>query len=165
LREQNFLADLRRDFEIVAERMDLEVPEVLYFVSRSLRRVRVINYADCPCVPNPRCGAGACAILISPNALPFLTPQTSNDLVISSMVGQSSQDRKYDFYLCCLLVTGPYVYFSSSADASQQSIEKPQGRSLMFCALATHHGCRLRLLLYSAFIWTAIIPYTVTHHF
>ena len=52
LREQNLLADLPRDFEIVAERMDPEVPEVFYFVSQSLRRV--INYAyDCPCVPNP----------------------------------------------------------------------------------------------------------------
>jgi hypothetical protein len=54
LREQNLLADLPRDFEIVAERMDPEVPEVFYFVSQSMRRV--INYAyDCPCVvdPNP----------------------------------------------------------------------------------------------------------------
>jgi hypothetical protein len=54
LREQNLLADLPRDFEIVAERMDPEVPEVFYFVSQSLRRV--INYAyDCPCtaIPNP----------------------------------------------------------------------------------------------------------------
>ena len=52
LQEQNLLADLPRDFEIVAERMDPEVPEVFYFVSQSLRRV--INYAyDCPCVPDP----------------------------------------------------------------------------------------------------------------
>ena len=52
LREQNLLADLPRDFEIVAERMDPEDPEVFYFVTQSLRRV--INYAyDCPCVPNP----------------------------------------------------------------------------------------------------------------
>ena len=56
LREQNLLADLPRDFEIVAERMDPEVPEVFYFVSQSLRRV--INYAyDCPCVPNPSSNA------------------------------------------------------------------------------------------------------------
>ncbi|KAI0301621.1 hypothetical protein B0F90DRAFT_322641 [Multifurca ochricompacta] len=48
LREQNLLADLPKDFEIVAERMDPEVPEVLYFVSQSLKQV--INYAyDCPC--------------------------------------------------------------------------------------------------------------------
>lgn len=53
LREQDLLADLPKDFEIVAERMDPEVPEVFYFVSQSMRRV--INYvSDCPCpsVPN-----------------------------------------------------------------------------------------------------------------
>ncbi|KAH9962982.1 hypothetical protein BC827DRAFT_185837 [Russula dissimulans] len=50
LTEHDLLADLPQDFEIVAERMDPEVPAVFYFVSQSLRRV--INYAyDCPCSP------------------------------------------------------------------------------------------------------------------
>jgi hypothetical protein len=67
LREQSLLADLPRDFEIVAERMDPEVPEVFYFVSQSLRRV--INYAyDCPCVvPNP-----------DPDPNPTVTPHCSH---------------------------------------------------------------------------------------
>ena len=30
-------------------------------------------------------------------SLPFLTPQTSNNFTVGSIVGQSPQDRKYDF--------------------------------------------------------------------
>lgn len=52
LREQNLLSDLPQDFEIVAERMDPEVPEVFYFVSQSLRSVINYGYA-CPCGPIP----------------------------------------------------------------------------------------------------------------
>ncbi len=35
----------------------------------------------------------------STEALPFLTPQTSNNFVVGSIVGQSPQDRKYNFTL------------------------------------------------------------------
>ena len=35
----------------------------------------------------------------STQSLPFLTPQTSNNFVVGSIVGQSPQDRKYDFTL------------------------------------------------------------------
>lgn len=62
LTKHNLLHKLPPDFEIVAERMDPEVPEVFYFVSR--RSGQVINYAsDCPCqdpshlrdqCPNPK---------------------------------------------------------------------------------------------------------------
>ena len=52
LREQNLLSDLPQDFEIIAERMDPEVPEVFYFVSQSLRRVINYGYA-CLCGPIP----------------------------------------------------------------------------------------------------------------
>lgn len=51
LREQNLLGDLPKDFEIVAENMDPEVPEVFYFVSQNLKRI--INYGySCTCGPN-----------------------------------------------------------------------------------------------------------------
>jgi hypothetical protein len=51
LEEQNLLADLPKDVEIVAEHMDPEVPEVFYLVSQSSKQVLNLAY-DCPC-PNP----------------------------------------------------------------------------------------------------------------
>ncbi|KAH9006550.1 hypothetical protein EDB86DRAFT_3098166 [Lactarius hatsudake] len=48
LTEHNLLHKLPPDFEVVAERMDPEVPEVFYFVSQRLGQV--INYvSNCPC--------------------------------------------------------------------------------------------------------------------
>lgn len=35
----------------------------------------------------------------STRSLPFLTPQTSNNFIVGSIVGQSPQDRKYNFTL------------------------------------------------------------------
>ncbi|KAH9060600.1 hypothetical protein EDB87DRAFT_595306 [Lactarius vividus] len=62
LTEHNLLHKLPSDFEVVAERMDPEVPEVFYFVSQRLGQV--INYvSNCPCqdpfhlpdqCPNPK---------------------------------------------------------------------------------------------------------------
>jgi len=83
LREHNLLADLPEDFEIVAERMDPEVPEVFYFVSQSARRV--INYAyDCPCGPNPTHPPEQCP---SPKLSTFFSPSphTAAPPVISHM--------------------------------------------------------------------------------
>lgn len=48
LTKHNLIHKLPPDFEVVAERMDPEVPEVFYFVSQRLGQV--INYkSDCPC--------------------------------------------------------------------------------------------------------------------
>ncbi|KAI9465737.1 hypothetical protein BJY52DRAFT_1183320 [Lactarius psammicola] len=62
LTKHNLLHKLPPDFEVVAERMDPEVPEVFYFVSQMSGQV--INYtSDCPCkdpshlrdqCPNPK---------------------------------------------------------------------------------------------------------------
>lgn len=35
----------------------------------------------------------------STQSLPFLTPQTPNNFIVGSIVGQSPQDRKYNFTL------------------------------------------------------------------
>lgn len=48
LTKHNLLHNLPPDFEVVAERMDPEIPEVFYFASQRLGQV--INYkSDCPC--------------------------------------------------------------------------------------------------------------------
>ena len=92
LREQNLLADLPRDFEIVTERMDPEVPEVFYFVSQSLRRV--INYAyDCPCVPNPTHPPEQCpSPKLSTLSCHFFSPVVISCARLFFRVGEDARD-------------------------------------------------------------------------